>query len=62
LGLPKKVSEERNSGLKMNFFRESKKFWTKSALRLWKRFSGSGSTDRIEPMHSCIAENEKYAE
>jgi hypothetical protein len=29
----------------MNFFRESEKVWTKSALTLWKRFSGSGSTD-----------------
>jgi hypothetical protein len=34
--------------------RESDKFWTKSALAHWKRFSGSGSTDRSNTLH-CIA-------
>jgi hypothetical protein len=37
-------SKDSDSGLHMNFFREPEKFWTKSALALWKPFSGSGST------------------
>jgi hypothetical protein len=45
LGISKVVSKDSNSRLQMNFFRESEKFWTKSALALWKRFSESESTD-----------------
>jgi hypothetical protein len=45
LGYLKTASEDSNSGLQMNFFRESEKFWTKSVLTLWKRVSGSGSTN-----------------
>jgi hypothetical protein len=45
LGISKIASKDSNSGMRMNFFQESEKFWTKSALTLWKRFSGSGSTD-----------------
>jgi hypothetical protein len=45
LGISKTASKDSNSGLQMKFFRESEKFWTKSRLTLWKRFSGSGSTD-----------------
>jgi hypothetical protein len=45
LGISKTASKESNSGQHMHSFRESDKFWTKSALRLWKRFSGSESAD-----------------
>jgi hypothetical protein len=46
----------------MKFFRESEKFWTKSALKLSKRFSGSGSTDWIGLMYCSIAANGKYVQ
>jgi hypothetical protein len=45
LGISTTASKDSNSSLQIKFFRESDKFWTKSALTLWKRFSGSGSTD-----------------
>jgi hypothetical protein len=45
LDISQTASKDVNSGLQMNFFREPEKFWTKSALTLWKRFSESGSTD-----------------
>jgi hypothetical protein len=48
-------SKDSNSGLQMNFFRESENFWTKSALALWKRFSGNGSVDCINRLDRCIA-------
>jgi hypothetical protein len=41
----KKCLQGQQAGLQINFFRESKKLWTKSALALCKRFSGSGSID-----------------
>jgi hypothetical protein len=34
-----------NLGLQMNFFQESEKVGTKSALTFWQRFSGIGLTD-----------------
>jgi hypothetical protein len=43
LGISKIASKDSNSGLHMNFFQELQKFWTKSALTLWNRLSGSGS-------------------
>jgi hypothetical protein len=46
-------SKDGNSGLQINFFRASEKFWTKSALTLWKRFSGSGSTDWTHALQHC---------
>jgi hypothetical protein len=33
--------KDSNSGLHMHFLWESEKFWTKSALTLWKRSSES---------------------
>jgi hypothetical protein len=39
LVISKTTSKEYNSGLQMNFFRESGKLWTKSPLTLWKRWS-----------------------
>jgi hypothetical protein len=60
LSIFKIASKDSNSGAQMNFFREAEKFWTKSALTLWKQFSGSGSTDYIGSMHYSIAANKKY--
>jgi hypothetical protein len=37
----------------MSFFRESEKFWTKSALALCKRFSGSGLTYWTDAVQHC---------
>jgi hypothetical protein len=53
LGISKTAFKDKNSGLQMNFFRESEKFWTKSTLTLWKRVSGSGSTDRTNVLQHC---------
>jgi hypothetical protein len=39
------ASKDNNSGQHMNFFQKSEKFWTKSALTFWKRFSENESTD-----------------
>jgi hypothetical protein len=49
----KNAFKDSNSGLQMNFFRESEKFWAKSALTLWKQFSGSGSTDWTDVLQHC---------
>jgi hypothetical protein len=59
LGISKTASKESNPGLQMKFFREYEKFWTKSALTLWKRFSGS---EWIKRLDRCIAANGKYME
>jgi hypothetical protein len=45
LCISKTASKDSDSCLQMNCFRESEKFWTKSASILWTRFSGSGSAD-----------------
>jgi hypothetical protein len=50
LAVSKTASKDSNSSLQMNFFCESEKFWTKSALAVWKPFSGSGSTDRTDAL------------
>jgi hypothetical protein len=52
-GISKIASKDGNSGLPMNFFRESEKFRTKAALTFWKRFSGSGSTDWADALQHC---------
>jgi hypothetical protein len=52
-GISKTTSKDSNSNLQMNFFRESKKFWTKSALEFWTRFSGSESTDWTDALQHC---------
>jgi hypothetical protein len=57
LGISKIASKDNNSGLQMNFFRESEKFWTELVLALWKLFSGSGSTSWA--MHCSTLANEK---
>jgi hypothetical protein len=71
LGISKIAFKDSNSRLHMIFFRESKKFWTKSALALWKQCSESGSTDWTDALHHCIiaslhhciiAANGKYVE
>jgi hypothetical protein len=46
-------SNDSNSGLQVNFFQASEKFWTKSALALWKRFSGSRLTDWTKARQHC---------
>jgi hypothetical protein len=61
LGISRTVSKDSNSGLHMNLFRKSEKSWTKSALTLLKWFSGSGSTDWIEPMHCSITALQHYS-
>jgi hypothetical protein len=53
LDISKTTFKDKNSGLQMNIFQESEKFWTKSALTLWKRFSGSGSTDWTDALQHC---------
>jgi hypothetical protein len=53
LAISKTASKDSNSGLQMNFFQESEKFWTKLALKHWKRFSGSGSTDWTDALQHC---------
>jgi hypothetical protein len=45
LSILKTASKDSNSGLQINFFRESENYWAKSALTFWKQLSGSGSTD-----------------
>jgi hypothetical protein len=48
----RRQSKDSNSGLQMNFFRESEKFWKNSTLTFCKRFSGS---DWINRLDLCIA-------
>jgi hypothetical protein len=52
LDISKTASEDINSGLQMNFFREFEKSRTKLVLTLWKRFSGSEWINRFD---GCIA-------
>jgi hypothetical protein len=52
-GISKIASKDSNSGLQMNFFRESEKFSTKSVLTLSQRFSGNGSTDWTDALQPC---------
>jgi hypothetical protein len=51
--ISKSASEDSNSGLQMNFSRSPNKFWMKSVLTLWKRCSGSGSTDWTDAFLHC---------
>jgi hypothetical protein len=53
LEISKAASEDSNSGLQMNFFRESEKIWTKSALTLLKPFFGSGSAEWTDALQYC---------
>jgi hypothetical protein len=53
LGISKTASMDSNSCLQVNFFQEPEKFWTKSALTLWKRFSGTESTDWTDASQHC---------
>jgi hypothetical protein len=46
-------SKHSNWGLQMNFVPESEKFWTKSALTIWKWFSSGGSTDWTDALQHC---------
>jgi hypothetical protein len=48
LGISKTASKNSKSALQMNFFRESEKFSTKSALTQWKQFSGSECINRLK--------------
>jgi hypothetical protein len=48
LDISKIASKDRNSGLQMNFFRESEKFWMKSTLTLWKQFFRSESINKLD--------------
>jgi hypothetical protein len=48
LSISKIASKDSNSDLQMNFFQESQKFWTKSALTFWNRFSGSEWINRLD--------------
>jgi hypothetical protein len=49
--ISKIASKDSYSGLQMNFFRESEKFWTKLALTPGKQFSGSESIDCTDALH-----------
>jgi hypothetical protein len=63
VAISKRTFKDSNSGLQMNFFRESGTFWAKSALTLWRRFSGSGSTNWTDALQHCsLAANGKYVE
>jgi hypothetical protein len=61
LGIAKAACKDSKWGLQMNFFRESENFWMKFELPLWKRFSGTGSTDWTDALqHMESTWNEVY--